>query len=182
VPQSPVQIKESETTAIDQIQSRILVVRGIRVILDSELARLYDASTKRLNEQVRRNPKRFPPDFCFQLTRQEVANLRSQIATSSYGGRRYLPFVFTEHGAIQAANVLNSAAAAEMSVHVVRAFVRLRELLGPHKSFDVKLAELEEHLDAHDEQIGAIIDAIRELTTPSAPEHDRKIGFHQGNR
>jgi hypothetical protein len=174
-----------EIIPLDQIQSSILVARGLRVILDSELARLYAAPTKRLNEQVRRNPKRFPADFCFQLTAEEVASLRSQIATSKIvgrGGRRYLPFVFTEHGAIQAANVLNSAAAVEMSVHVVRAFVRLRELLGTHKALASKLAELEQRFGAHDEQIGAIIKAIRLLTTPPGPGHDRKIGFHPGNR
>jgi len=182
MPQSPVQIKGTKIVPLDEIQSRILVVRGFRVILDSELARLYGATTKRLNEQVRRNPKRFPSDFCFQLTSQEVANLRSQIATSSYGGRRYSPFVFTEHGAVQAANVLNSMPAVEMSVHVVRAFVRLRELVATHKAFAAKLAELEHRLGDHDEQIGAIIDAIRELTTPSDLGHDRKIGFHRGDR
>jgi hypothetical protein len=173
-----------EITPAAQIEPRIIVVRGVRVILDSELARLYDAPTKRLNEQVRRNAKRFPPDFCFQLTEEEVANLRSQIATSSspHGGRRYLPFAFTEHGAIQAANVLNSAAAVEMSVHVVRAFVRLRELLASHKALAAKLDELEERFGVHDAQIAQIVEAIRDLMTPPGPTHNRKIGFHPGNR
>jgi hypothetical protein len=111
--------------------------------------------------------------------------LRSQIATSKIvgrGGRRYPPFVFTEHGAIQAANVLNSAAAVEMSVHVVRAFIRLRQLLASHKALAAKLEELDRRLGAHDEQIGGIIEAIRELTAPLGPIHDRKIGFHPGNR
>jgi hypothetical protein len=177
-------MSKDEISPPDQIQSRILVVRGYRVILDYDLARLYAVPTKRLNEQVRRNPKRFPSDFCFQLTEEEVAILRSQNATSSstYGGRRYQSFAFTEHGAIQAANVLNSAAAVEMSVHVVRAFARFRELLGTHKALAAKLAELEQRLGVHDEQIGAIIEAIRELTAPKGPTHYRKIGFHKGNR
>ena len=168
----------------EDIQSRILLIRGQRVIMDSDLARLYGVPTRRLNEQIRRNTERFPSDFCFQLTREEVANLMSQNATSSFthGGRRKLPFAFTEHGAIQAANVLNSPAAAKMSVHVVRAFVRLRELLSTHKAIAAKLAELEQRVGTHDSQIEAIIEAIRELTTPPGPGHHRKIGFHQGDR
>jgi len=164
----------------DHIQSRIIVVRGLRVILDSELAHLYRTPTRRLNEQVRRNSRRFPSDFCFQLTREEVANLKSQSATSNFnhGGRRKLPLAFTEHGAIQASNVLNSTAAGEMSVHVVRAFVRLRQLLASHADLATKLEELEHRLGAHDRQITEIVDAIRELTMPPGPTHDRKIGFH----
>jgi hypothetical protein len=123
----------------EDIACAILVLRGRRVILDADLATRYGVSTKRLNEQIRRNLDRFPADFMFQLTGEEYVGLRSQIATSKpissgRGGRRYLPNVFTEHGAIQAANVLNSPRAVEMGIYVVRAFVQLRELLQPRLS------------------------------------------------
>jgi hypothetical protein len=166
------------------IQGRIIVLRGVRVVLDRDLAVLYGVPTKRLLEQVRRNAERFPEDFCFQLERQEVANLRSQFATSSggHGGRRYAPHAFTEHGALMAANVLNSPQAVAMSVHVVRAFVRLRQLMVDHRALAAKLAELDARVGAHDEQLAAIIAAIRQLTAPAGPTHLRKIGFHDGNR
>ena len=106
-------------------------------MLDAYLAELYGVETRRLNEQVRRNIERFPADFMFQLTAEEFANLKSQFATSSWGGRRKLPFVFTEHGAIMAASVLNSPLAVEISIHVVRAFVRLRELVAGNKELAV---------------------------------------------
>lgn len=121
--------KATALTVLEPVEPLLRELRGERVILDSDLARLYGVPTKRLNEQVRRNAERFPPDFCFQLEPQEVANLRSQIATSSYGGRRYLPYAFTEHGAIMAANVLNSPQAVQMSVFVVRAFLKMRAAL-----------------------------------------------------
>lgn len=167
----------------ERIESRILVLRGLRVILDRDLAALYGVSTKRLNEQVRRNLSKFPPDFCFQLERQEVVRSRSQNATLKRGHNvKYLPYAFTEHGAIQAANVLNSDAAVEMSVHVVRAFVRLRQLMINHKALSAQLSALENRVGAHDEQLAAIVDTIRRLTTPDAPTHGRKMGFHPGNR
>ena len=180
----------------DRIESRILVLRGQRVVLDRDLAALYGVSTKRLNEQVRRNLVRFPSDFCFKLDQQEVANLTSQFATTSSSAYsrsqnatlkrghnvKYLPYAFTEHGAIQAANVLNGNAAVEMSVHVVRAFVRLRQLMVNHKALSAQLTALESRVGAHDEQIAAIVETIRRLTTPDAPTHGRKMGFHPGNR
>jgi hypothetical protein len=130
--------------ALDRVESLILSIRGRRVILDSDLARLYGVTTSRLNEQVKRNPDRFPPDFMFRLSRQEFTALISQNATSKgRGGRRKLPYVFTEHGAIMAANVLNSGRAIEVSVYVVRAFVRLREMMGANKEVAAKLGELE---------------------------------------
>ena len=167
-------------TPVEHIQSRILVLRGVRVILDADLAALYGVPTKRLNEQVARNARKFPADFCFILTAEEVANLRSQNATSSsgpHGGRRYAPRAFTEHGAIHAANVLNSDAAVEMSVRVVRAFVQLRQMIVNHKALSAKLAELDAKVGAHDEQLAEIIKAIRYLTAPEGPTHGRKIGF-----
>ncbi len=165
---------------MELIQSRILVIRGVRVILDSDLATLYRVPAKRLNEAVRRNAERFPTDFLFQLTSQEVANLRSQFATSSsaHGGRRYLPYAFTEHGALMAANVLNSPGAITMSVQVIRAFVQLRQLLINHKALAVKLAELESRVGVHDTRLAAIITTIRHLAAPDGPRHRRKIGFH----
>ncbi|HXF75083.1 MAG TPA: ORF6N domain-containing protein, partial [Methylomirabilota bacterium] len=131
---------------VERIEGRIFTIRGCRVMVDSDLAELYGVPVKRLNEQVRRNADRFPPDFAFQMTREEYDSLRSQIATLERGRgrhRKYLPWVFTEHGAIMAANVLNSRRAVEASVYVVRAFVRLRRAVASHKELARKLAELE---------------------------------------
>src|SRR5271167_5265188 len=130
-----------------RVSSKILVLRNQKVILDTDLAELYGVPVKRLNEQLKRNLQRFPPDFLFTLTRAEYRNLRSQNATSSsaHGGRRYLPHAFTEHGAIMAATVLNSKRAVQMSVFVVRAFVRLREMLATNRQLAAKLDELEHH-------------------------------------
>jgi hypothetical protein len=168
-----------------QIESRILLVRGQRVLLDQELARLYGVSTGRLNEQVKRNGSRFPADFLFRLTKQEVAALRSQFAISNpapgRGGRRYAPLAFTEHGAIMAATVLNSQRAIEMSLHVVRAFVRLREIVAANGALAAKLGELEERLETHDQAIGDLIRAIRELAAGPEPAKKRRIGFIQSD-
>ena len=149
------------------------------MILDRDLAAIYGVTTGRLNEAVKRNAKRFPEDFMFQLTREEAERSRSQIATLNSGrGRniKYLPHVFTEHGAIQAANVLNSARAVEMGVYVVRAFVKLREFLVSNAALARKLDELERKYQHHDEAIAAILSAIRELTNPPPPKR-RGIGF-----
>jgi hypothetical protein len=157
----------------------ILILRGQRVIIDAELAALYGVTTKRLNEQVKRNAERFPEDFMFQLTAEEDAALRSQIATSNgpgRGGRRYAPYAFTEHGAIQAANVVNSPRAVQMSVHVVRAFVQMREMLSSNKELVRRFEQLEARLDKHDEAIAAILSAIRALMHSPAPKR-RPIGF-----
>ena len=149
-------------------------------MLDADLAELYGVITKRLNEQVKRNSARFPEDFVFRLTPAEVEALnRSQIATGSQRHRdpRFAPYAFTEHGTIQAANVLNSPRAVEMGVHVVRAFVRLRELISTHKELARKLDELERKIATHDQAIAGLIDAIRQLMTPPEPSKKRKIGF-----
>jgi hypothetical protein len=163
------------------VESRILFIRGHKVLLDSDLAELYGVSVKRLNEQVKRNPERFPDDFMFRLTADELKVLRLQIATPKgiRGGRRYLPFVFSEHGAIMAASVLNSTRAVEMSVFVVRAFVRLREILSTHKELAAKVSELERRLGTHDARIREIVRAIRELTEIPAKPH-KQIGFRTG--
>jgi hypothetical protein len=161
---------DKDLTPLEHVENRILVIRGQRVILDSDLAELYEVTTTRLNEQVRRNKDRFPPDFAFQLTEKEFRGLRSQSVTSNgRGGRRYLPYAFTEHGAIMAASVLNSPRAVEASIFVVRAFVRLRQLLISHEELARRLARIEKKLADHDEEILAIITLIRELTTPPEP-------------
>jgi phage regulator Rha-like protein len=162
----------------DRVSSKIQVLRNQRVILDMDLAELYGVSVKRLNEQIKRNPKRFPADFLFTLTRAEYQNLRSQNAASNsgHGGRRYLPHAFTEHGAIMAASVLNSKRAIDMSIFVVRAFVQMRHALLVKQQVVSKLSELEARLDQHDADIQQLIEAIRELTEPP-PANDRRIGF-----
>jgi len=147
-------------------------------MLDSDLAKMYGVTTKRLKEQFKRNRDRFPSDFAFQLTRQEVTNLRSQFATSSlHGGTRYLPIAFTEHGALMLASVLNSPVAIEASVRVVRAFVHLREMLATNQELAKKFAELENRLDDHDHDLANLFAAIRQLLA-SPDESKREIGFH----
>jgi len=165
-----------------RVGSKILVLRNQKVILDADLAELYGVPVKRLNEQIKRNPQRFPPDFLFTLTRAEYKNLRSQFATSSFvhGGRRYLPHAFTEHGAIMAATVLNSKRAIEMSVFVVRAFVQLRRDLVFNQHVMNKLSELEARLDMHDADLQQLMEAIHELMAP-LPANDRRIGFEAPN-
>lgn len=164
---------------VEHIARSILVLRGQRVILDRDLAAIYGVTTKRLNEQVKRNAERFPEDFVFQLTLEEAELSRSQIATLKSGrgqNIKYRPYVFTEHGAIQAANVLNSPRAIAMGVYVVRAFVRLRDLLASNTALARKLDELERKYQHHDDAIKAILSAIRELMNPPQPTH-RPIGF-----
>jgi hypothetical protein len=161
----------------ERVERAILVVRGHKVLLDADLAALYGVTTKRLNEQVKRNGDRFPPDFMYQVTLEEARILRSQNATSrSWGGARTRPYVFTEHGAIMAASVLNSPKAIEMSIFVVRAFVKLRTMLATHRQLAAKLAELERRLATHDDQIVVLFEAIRELMEPPV-QAARQIGF-----
>jgi hypothetical protein len=170
----------SRPLPLDAIRDRILIVRGCKVLLDSDLAALYGVETRRLNEQVRRNRERFPADFLIELTQTDVANLMSQIATSSWGGRRKQPLAFTEHGAIMAASVLNAPRAIEMSVFVVRAFVALREAVAGHRELRHQLETLERHVNGklavHDEAIAEILSAIRALTAPPV-SRKRPIGF-----
>ena len=178
---------KSPSAAVANIESRIVLIRGHKVMIDADLAELYGVDTRRLNEQVRRNRNRFPADFIFELSVEEFAHLKSQFATSSWGGRRKLPLAFTEHGAIMAATVLSSSRAVEMSVYVVRAFVQLREVLATHKDLAVKLATLERQTQAlalkHDThaqntrlQLKQVFEAIRELMAPPEPKK-RPIGF-----
>ncbi len=188
-----------ELISTDVIERKILLIRGQRIMLDADLAALYGVPTKRLNEQVKRNTDRFPTDFAFQLTDTEWANLKSQFATSSlrdprldgalahrsqistgsekvpsHGGRRKLPWCFTEHGAIMAANVLNSRQAVSMSVYVVRAFVKLREMMALHKDLAKKLDAMEKKYDS---QFKVVFDAIRQLMEPPEAKKKGKIGF-----
>lgn len=162
--------------------ARIFTVRGKRVILDSDLAELYGVSTKRLNEQVRRNPERFPHDFVFLLSQEEWDSLRSQIATLKGRGRhrKFLPYVFTEHGALMAAGVLNSSRAIEVSIYVVRMFIALREATANTHNLARRLDDLEKgperRFGQHDQAIAEILAAIRALMNPPSPKR-RPIGF-----
>jgi hypothetical protein len=176
---------DSRPFAIEAIASRIVTLRGERVLLDADLAALYGVETRRLNEQVRRNRRRFPADFVFRMTREELENLMSQFATSRWGGRRKLPYAFTEHGAIQAATILSTRRAVEVSVYVVRAFVQLRGVLTANRELAKRLDELEARIerkiDTHDRVIADILDAIRQLMSPPEPKPKRRIGFVSGD-
>jgi ORF6N domain len=201
---------------IINFEDLIREVRELKVILDADLARIYGVTTKRLNEQVKRNQERFPADFAFQLTAKETESLRSQFATSSggnrsqiatgsaqgvkhekdvlrsqiatsssHGGRRYRPYAFTEHGAIMAANVLNSARAMQMSVFVVRAFLKMRAFLGDNRELAKQLAalekELKQRLDIHEAAIVTILQRVMDIIDPPSPPPPApakpKIGF-----
>jgi phage regulator Rha-like protein len=170
-------------SAIISIEPLIITIRSTRVILDNDLARIYGVSTARLNQQVKRNLDRFPNDFLFRLAKKEFGDLMLQFATSKNprGGRRKLPYVFTEYGAIMAANVLNSPRAVQMSVYVVRAFIKMREALSANKALTEKLIELENkltnRLDTHEKAIVHILKEIKKLTSLPKPPKHRPIGF-----
>ena len=170
--------RKASSVRVQRLAAAILFIRGQKVILDSDLAAIYGVSTAQLNQAVRRNRDRFPLDFAFKLSASEFKFLRSQFVISNgRGGRRYSPWVFTEHGALMLASVLNSPIAFEASIRVIRAFVHLREMLAGNKELAVKFAELERRLDGHDEAIKKLFDAIRELlATPEKPA--REIGFY----
>jgi hypothetical protein len=179
-------VAKTQSTAlvpVEHITQSILFLRGQRVILDRELAAIYGVETRALNQAVKRNGERFPEDFMFQLTAEEVELSRSQTVILNPGrgqNIKYLPYAFTEHGAIQAANILSSPRAIEMGVYVVRAFVKLRELLSSNRELARRFAQLETRLDKklteQDRAIGAILSAIRELMHPPVPKR-RPIGF-----
>lgn len=170
----------AETSLIpaERIEKAIYVLRGQRVMLDEDLAELYGVTTKRLNEQVKRNRARFPSHFMFQLTVPEFADLRSHFATSRWGGRRTPPYAFTEHGTVMLASVLNSQVAIEVSIEIVQAFVRLRQMLASHEALARKLAAMEKKYDA---QFRVVFDAIRRLMEPPPPKR-RSIGFHTADK
>ena len=177
-------------------QLRILIVRGQRVLIDSDLAQLYGVQTRVLNQAVKRNADRFPVEFAFQITLAEnldlqhlipkessklPAHLRSQIVISSsiHGGSRYLPFVFTEHGALQAASVLNSARAVQMSLGIIRAFVKMREELSANASILKRLAEIDQSIFAHDAALRDVYQKLLPLLLPPIQKPKRKIGFNR---
>ena len=164
--------------SVERIEKAILLVRGQKVILDRDLAQLYGVATKVLKQAVRRNAKRFPHDFMFELTEEEFKNWRSQFVTSNRDrmGLRYSPMAFTEQGVAMLSSVLRSERAIEVNIAIMRVFVRLREMMGTHKELAFKLVELEERLEGHDEQIRSIFEAIRQLMTPLEPPRKR-IGF-----
>lgn len=166
---------------IEHIENHILILRGEKVMLDRDLANLYGVPTKVLNQAVKRNRRRFPTDFMFQLTRTEYGDLnRSQIVTGSQKHRdpRYLPYAFTEHGAVMLATVLNSPAAIAASIHVVKAFVRLRAILAVHKELAKKL---EEHVKTTNVRFTAVYDLIEKILKPAA-RRQAKIGFRTGGK
>ncbi len=185
-----------EKSDLQALETAIHVIRGQRVMLDSDLAEIYAVTTKQLNQQYRRNLKRFPSDFAFVLTAQEFAILKSQIVTSRlqptdykkvakdaqasmrHGGRRGLPVAFTEHGALTLAGVLNSDVAVEASIRIVRAFVKLREIVAAHAGLHEKLAEMERRLDGNDEALANLFDTIRLMIEAPKPSKEREMGFH----
>jgi len=165
----------TSTIPIERIDRAILVIRGEKVMLDADLAALYEVETKRLVEAVKRNRDRFPADFMFQLTKQEFDHLRSQFATSSsWGGRRYPPYAFTEQGVAMLSSVLRSKRAVQVNVEIMRIFVRLRQMLSTHKDLARKIEALEKKYDS---QFKVVFDALRALMDPPA-QNQRRVGFH----
>ena len=165
--------------SVEVIAAKILEIRGKKVILDRDLAQLYDVKTHRLNEQVKRNKRRFPADFMFQLTQEEANILISHFAISSWGGTRKLPYVFTEQGVAMLSSVLNSERAIEVNIMIMRAFTELREILLTHKDLAIKLEALERKYANRDEKIKLIFEAIRQLLEPPGKARAKpRIGFH----
>jgi ORF6N domain len=169
-------IRTDALVPVELIERRIYLIRGHKVMLDSELAELYQVPTKVFNQSVSRNRNRFPEDFMFQLTVEEDQSLRSQIVTSKVGrgGRRYRPYVFTEQGIAMLSSVLNSERAVQVNIAIMRAFVRLREMIESNKELAAKLDQLEKKYDA---QFGVVFQAIRKLMNPSPKSQTRRIGF-----
>ena len=166
---------------VEMIEKKIYLIRGHKVMLDSDLAELYGVATKVLLQAVKRNLNRFPEDFMFLLKYQDVAALRSQIVTLKKGRgehRKYLPYVFTEQGVAMLSSVLNSERAVQVNIAIMRAFVKLREMLSTNKELALKLAQLERKMEKHDEEIKLIFDAIRQLMKPPETK-TKKIGFRR---
>jgi hypothetical protein len=191
--------KSKSPATVDEIDAMIRTIRGVRVMLDRDLARIYGVPTFRFNEAIKRNRDRFPADFMFQLTREEFDSLRSRIAMSKrknssqiamssgkHRGAAYRPYAFTEHGALQAANVLRSSRAVQMSVFVIRAFVKMREALRRTPELARKLAALEKkltaRLDVHETAIVQVLQEVMQILNPTSPPPEpprRRIGFHE---
>ncbi len=167
----------NEIIPAERIEDMIYRIRGQNVLLDSDLAKLYGVATKRLNEQVKRNSERFPDDFMFQLNQDEFEILKSQIATSNWGGRRTMPYVFTEQGVAMLSSVLNSKQAVQVNIQIMRTFVRLRKILIGNKDLSKRLDDLEKK---YDQQFKVVFDAIRQLMQPEV-KPKRRIGFQAPN-
>lgn len=168
--------KETSFIPQERIENRIFLIRGKKVMLDRDLAELYEVETKRLNEQVRRNIKRFPEDFMFQLNKKEFENLKSQNATSSWGGLRKLPLVFTEPGVAMLSSVLNSERAIHVNIQIIRTFIKLREILLTHKDLKKKIEDLEKKYEKHDSQFKIVFEAIKHLLEEKIKPKN-KVGF-----
>jgi hypothetical protein len=166
--------------SMEKIRKKIYRIRGKSVMLDKDLAKLYKVSTKRLNEQVKRNSERFPEDFMFQLNKEELENWRSQFATSNSEkmGLRRRPYAFTEQGVAMLSSVLNSKRAIHVNIAIMRVFVRIKEIMFAHKELFYKLKELEGKIEKHDGEIQAIFEAIRQLMEPPPEKPKRRIGSH----
>lgn len=160
------------------IMSKIYFVRGQKIMIDSDLSELYQVETRRLNEQVKRNIDRFPADFMFQLTSKEFENLKSQIATSSWGGRRKLPYAFTEHGVLMLSSVLNSESAIKVNIQIMRIYTRIRQMLLTHKGILLKLEQLEQQVIQNSQDVAVIFDALRQLLNPPQPPA-RTVGYRR---
>lgn len=170
--------KEKERLVVPQevLVSKIYYIRGQKVMLDEDLAELYQVETRQLNQQIKRNMERFPEDFMFQLTTEEFDNLKSQIVTSSWGGRRKLPYAFTEHGVLMLSSVLNSSRAVEVNIQIMRIYTKLREMLLTHKDILLKLEQLEQQVVQNSQDIQVVFAALKELLNhPQAPR--QMIGF-----
>ncbi|HEX8281334.1 MAG TPA: ORF6N domain-containing protein [Chthoniobacterales bacterium] len=167
-----------EVIAVEQIARTILVLRGQKVLLDADLAKLYGVTTKVLNQAVKRNAERFPEDFMFRLTAEEAERSRSQIVTLNRGQNlKYRPYAFTEQGVAMLSSVLRSGQAVQVNIAIMRAFVKLREVLDTNRELARRFADLEQRVGKHDDEIAAIIEAIRQLIAP-AEKPKREIGFH----
>jgi hypothetical protein len=166
-----------EIIPVQRVAQSIRWIRGQKVLLDSDLAALYGVSTGNLNKAVKRNAQRFPPDFMFRLSTQEVQNLRFQFGISRWGGRRALPYVFTEQGIAMLSSVLNSDRAIRVNIAIMRVFVKLRQTLETNRELAQNFSELEQRVGKHDEEIAAILEAIRRLMAPPKKPR-REIGFH----
>jgi phage regulator Rha-like protein len=179
--------KDSSLMIPDEIvMQKIYLIRGQNVMLDQDLAELYGVETKRLNEQVKRNQERFPDDFMFQLSKEEFTNLKSQFATSSWGGRRYPPFAFTEHGVLMLSSILNSEIAIKVNIQVIRIFTRMREMLVTHKDILTQLQQMQHQLADHDDKILAIFEYIKQLEEAKQQETEqnkrKRIGFKPSDK
>ncbi len=169
--------KETSLVPTETIERKIYLIKGMKVMLDSDLADLYEVPTFRLNEAVKRNIKRFPADFMFQLNKKEFANLTSQFAISSYGGRRYIPYVFTEQGVAMLASILKSERAIQMNIAIVRAFIKLRELLATHKNLVLEIGKIKREQKNQNQKINSVINVINQMLNPPIDENKEPMGF-----